>query len=578
MTRDGDRRIARWWLTWLAFALLGGAEAAVYLDATTVGDGPFYLDAPGETYRLTEDLITSGSGLIFAAENVTLDLAGHTLAFGAAADTFRYGVAVPPPYPHANPMWTGSDITRWHAASGATIRNGTLLQEAPGPDCAAFIAYGQNDLTVEELTITIFGDDTFALQMSECSGMAVSGCTILDSTSVVTNRHAGRAAIDIMAAHDGAIEISGNTIFGCRQWGIRVKRRTPALVWGHVHDNEIYPNTIVTNGYAIGIHGDRIEAYGNTIDATNGRGIHIELCDAADVHENTIAVIEQPFWAEYARVAAHGIKLEYCTNAEVYANTVTSRGYANTLDATSNGAALVIGVGTGSNNWVHENTFIARHLGGALFNPADYGQYATALEVVGIAEESGLVIEGNEFITEDRFFSATLWHGPNHPDEPIDASGVVIRGNTWTRQATTAPTRKYDLFFMDTSVTGLRFVDNAGGDFTNFGTGWPWLPCAWRVAYSGVVRTEASDGSAMGEVPLEVRDGAGQLVAAEKTNTGGMACLILDQYSVYTEGLGPAVAEVFRFGPYRFTARFPSALRTAVRAADESDLEIILRR
>ena len=565
----------------ILLALLGifvGAEAEVYLDAATVGAGPFYLTLTGETYILAEDIATIGSGIIFAAEEVTLDLSGHTLSFGADPDTFRYGVAIPPPYAHANPMWSESDITIWQQAAGATIMNGTILQAAAaGPSGAAIIAYGQSDLTVRDTEILILGDDTFAIQMSECSDMEISGCTITDRTTVVTNRHAGRASIDIMAAHDGLLEIHDNTIHNCRQWGIRVKRRTPALTWGHIYENAIYANTIVTNGYGIGIHGDRLEVYDNTITATNGRGIHIELCDAADVHDNVIEVIEQPFWAEYARVAAHGIRLEYCTNANIHANEVTSKGYAETLDATSNGAALVIGVAAGSGNWIHGNTFIARHLGGALFNPADYGQYATALEVVGIAEGSGLVIEENSFISEDRFFSATLWHGPNHPDEPIDASDLTIRGNTWSRQATSAPTTKYDLFFMDTSVTGLRFIDNDGGDFQNFGTGWPWLPCAWRSAYSGRVRTEADGGVAVAGISVEVRDGEGDLVATQTTNAAGLACLTLDRYSVYTEGLGPAVVEVFGFGPYRFTALFPSRRCSEVIAADDADLEVILR-
>ena len=535
-----------------------GATAEVLLDQATVGTGPYYLDQSGETYRLTEDVTTSGSGLVFAAEDVTLDLDGHRLTFGTAADTFRYGVAVPPPYPHVNPIWSESDITVWNPASGATITHGEIVQANPGgARGAAFIAYGQHRLTLNTLGITIYGDDTFAIQFNECSDIEVAHCEILDETTVITNRHAGRAAIDVMGAPNGALEIHDNTIHQCRQWGIRVKRRDPATTWAHVYANTIEPATIVTNGYGVGVQGDRIEVSGNVIDAANGRGIHIELCDEALVHDNDISVVEEPHWDEYSRVSAHGIKLEHCTGAEVYDNDVTSYGKAESADAVSNGAALVIGVEAGSNNYIHDNIFTARHLGGSAFNPSDYGQFATALEIVGVEAGSGLRIEANTFITEDRFFTSSLWHGPAHPDEPVDAGDLTVRGNRWQRQSTSVPTVKHDLFFMDSSVENLRFVDNEGGDFQDYGTGWPWLPCAWSVAYSGSVVTREEGGAPFPEIEVEVRDTEETLVASATTDGEGRAALTLDAYDVYTEGAGPAVSEITNLTPHAFTGLFP---------------------
>ena len=197
----------------LLLGMVGGVEAAIYLDSGAVGAGPYCLDVAGETYVLTEDIATSGSGLVFAAENVTLDLNQHTVTFGTSSEIYRYGVAIPPPYPHGNSVWAESDITVWEQSSGATVMNGAVAQGAgSGAKCAAIIAYEQSSLTVQGTSVLIRGDDTFAIQFNECDDIHIFGNTITDSTTVVTNRHAGRAAIDMMATHDGPIEIFSNTI------------------------------------------------------------------------------------------------------------------------------------------------------------------------------------------------------------------------------------------------------------------------------------------------------------------------------------------------------------------------------
>lgn len=561
----------------LLLGLCGPAEGLMYVNSATVGTGPYYLDVPGQTYILTEDISTPGSAFVFAAENVTLDLNQHTVIFGTSSHTYRYGVVMPPPYAHSNPRWQDSDINIWNPSHGAITKNGTVVQGGQGTFNVAVMGYEQSNLTVEGLSVIIYGDDSFAILLNECHDLHVLGNTITDNTTVISNRHEGRAAIDILAAHDGMIDVHDNTIHNCRQWGIRVKRRTPATVWAQIHHNTVYANTIVTNGYSIGIYGNRVAAHGNTINATNGRGIHIELCDESRVYNNQIEVVEQPHWDEYDRVSAHGIKLEDCTRAEVYGNEVLSKGLANTLDAVSNGAALVIGVAAGSNNWIHDNTFVARHLGGMMFNPDDYGMYATALEVVGIEEGSGLVIEDNSFVTQDRFFTVTIWRGERYPDEPIDASGVIIRRNSWSRETGLVPTAKYDLFFGDASVTGLQLIDNNGGDFTNFGAGWPWLPCSWAVGYSGTIRVEGggsdlfrgvdsigcapsiskndrNDGGVPGTV-VQVRDQFGELVTTLTTGISGEVVVALDALVVRTVGTGDdQVIKVYDPNPYRFTA------------------------
>ena len=123
---------------------------AIALDAASVGAGPYYLDRAGETYVLSDDISVPGTAFVFAAENVTLDLNGHTVTFGAAVGKYRYGVVVPPPYAHVNPIFSQSDVTRWLSCSGATVRNGSMTQgEARSDSCAAVLAYGESRITLE---------------------------------------------------------------------------------------------------------------------------------------------------------------------------------------------------------------------------------------------------------------------------------------------------------------------------------------------------------------------------------------------------------------------------------------------
>jgi hypothetical protein len=543
-----------WWHIFFVIICLTHAveaSATTLLDATTVGIGPYYMDIQDETYILTEDLETFGSGLVFAAQNVTLDLNNHTLTFGNSSDRSRFGVAVPPAYPHFR--WVElTDITIYNASNGATIKNGSIVQGmGKAANCAAIKSLEQHDITVENVSITIYGDDTFAIHYTDCRELSVTDCDITDSTSVITNRHSGRAAIDFENAHDGLIEIARNTIYSATQWGIRVSRRQPHTVRGHIFDNTINLANIVTNGYGLGLHGDNLEAYGNAIYATNGRGIHIEGSDSVLVHDNVVDVINEPFWDEYTRMQAHGIKLEACSNTEVYFNYVISYGRYEIIDAACNGAALSITVYDESNNHIHDNTFIARHLGGSLFVPSNYLTYSTSIEVIYIEPNSNLLIENNTFITQDRFLSASLDWTNNPNIDPIDASDTIIKNNTWIRDTTPVPTHKFDIFW-SSNVTGLRFLNSLGeADFRNFGRGWPWSDNEWGQNWSGIVRAIDSTGVAIPDITIEIRNNQNVLVFTGISDSNGEYIVTLDEFT------GLSNNGITELGPYEFKALFP---------------------
>ncbi len=385
-----------------------------------------------QSVRLTGDLHFAGSAFIFAGNDITLDLNGSTVFFNESGADHRYGAGCPPWWnDNPRPRWADSDIFVWERVSGARIVNGIIAQVGSGKECAGVLAYKTAGIEINNVGVCIKGDDTHAICLNQCDGIDVQDNTIDDQTTVVTNRHQGRAAIDIYYAVGDPLVV-GNTILGCSQWGIRITRADDEMETVTVSQNIIKPDGVCTNGYGIGVHGRNVDVHNNTITATTaGMGIHLnDDCDGSRVFGNTIDITCQPVWGEYPRMNAHGIALERCTNTEVFDNDVISRGLWNIENAASNGCALKIGVNPGSGNRVHDNRFRAIHGLGALFERHPL-YYATTIYV----EEwgaNGVEVYDNEFTTNDCLMQLSSWIGEG--GEQVDASGFVFRDNMCLRE------------------------------------------------------------------------------------------------------------------------------------------------
>lgn len=568
------------------------AGPTISLTAAMVGTGPYYLNQTGATYVLAENITTRGTALVFAAQNVTLDLNGKTVTFNTDGNINRYGVALPPPYAHSNGKWSLSDITTWQASTGSTVKNGSIVQGGTtsancqssisnSPFCAALISNDEGNITVQNLNITVSVGDTFAMYFEGGGNFTVSGNTINDNTTAVINRSQGRAAIDFFEpSGTQGLEVFNNTINNARQWGIRVSRSNTATTWAHIYNNQIFSNTITTNGYGLGAHGGSLEIYGNTVHATNGRGIHIEN-NNIKVYNNDVDVVEIPH-VEYNRVSAHGIKVEYGSGIEIYGNTVVSKGLVIIDPANpsgtlaSNGSALNFSVNAGSSTYVHDNTFIARHLGGPAFDSGVYSYFATAIEGVEQWHETGnmgLRIENNTFISNDRFFTLSEWVPPgNDYANPVDVVGFSIKGNTFTREATTVPTAKKDVFFTQATTRGFRFIDNNGGDFRYVGTGWPWALNVYSVGYTGNVTARNSDGSPAVGVTIQAKD-AQNVVTSATTNAQGVATFVLDAFTASVTNSAQFVEK----NPYQITALFPSGSKSQAVTLNSAGWQLTLQ-
>jgi len=379
------------------------------------------LDHPDTTYILDNDVQSDNSCFLVTADNVTLDLNGHTITYalngnstptytynGADYNCFtynghrlgnygHYGVYIdadPRQMPDAYPLigW------RWNLnPKNFVLKNGTIKQGTNATHSGDAVHLTCSNAEICNLTIEISGPDCQAIYARDAN---IHHNTITSYSNFVENRHEGRAVI-----YSSKGKVHDNIIRGGPQWAIRISAAS-GVDGADVYNNDIRHNTVVANGYGIGAYADNMEVYGNKIDTNgeySGRGIHIGAKNVS-VHDNVLNLSERPN-SEYSTYWVHGIKLEGCTEAKVFHNDVT----VNAIEK-SDGRALDVSVGSNSNNEVYENIFRA---------VATSSVDAYAFKATGVAEDSGLIIHNNTFISN----RTILYWGDS------GGNGIVFRSN-----------------------------------------------------------------------------------------------------------------------------------------------------
>lgn len=449
------------------------------IPITQASGFPFYMTTPNETYQLQEDISVVGSALVVGADNITVDLNGHTISFGSDNKLYRYGIALPPGYPHVNPVWSQSDLSSFPCGKSTIIVNGRIEQSGTGGWNGGIYRYGGRGITISGVTVALKGADSRPILLEEVEGPAsITSCTIDDTlTRVVTNRHQGRGAIDTQV--DGVTEISYCTITMSPQWGIRVAARTQEISSAKVHHNTIMHYTTCTNGYGIGAHMSNVEVYENTIVSQRGRGIHMEGGLHIHVYENIVNVVEEPEWEEYDSVTTHGIKLEECNLGLVEHNAVTAHGKKEIPHATCAGSALIVSTNEGSSNTIRDNIFVGLNDKGSIYDPGDYGQYGTPLELLAIQGDAEVIIENNKFASNDRFLVVKEYN-----PVPGTPNNIKIRNNSFEFLGGVELTGRPEVVFHMAGFNSLKMEDNiflessvGKPSLTTATTGWPWDPC-----------------------------------------------------------------------------------------------------
>ena len=297
---------------------------------------PYVLDIPGAYYLLTEDVRADGTAFELAADDITLDLDGHTVLFGDDSSERVYGV---------------------NFAYGDSLRllNGRIVQgRRSNTYSAAMVSLDRPQVTeIAGISTDVHLKGAYPLNFTHCTNVHIHHNDIYSRVTELECRHYPGNILLRLYIYDGGINIHDNILTEGCHWGIALRMKSDFSRDIEVHHNDIRHHQQYVNGYAISpcsgadVHHNRI--------SSTGRGIHVTR-DGILIHDNWIKTQghmhlsdlparTRPF--HHRLIELHGIKLEgrRTKNCKIYNNTVQitqhlpkdSGGLGSALDKVANG-------------------------------------------------------------------------------------------------------------------------------------------------------------------------------------------------------------------------------------------------
>ena len=372
------------------------------------------------SYYLTQDVSSAGTCFFIDANNITLNLNGHTINYASGG-----GSRSTPAVLLADDWYSGYNIAQTGTAethAGFEIFGGNIVEAANGPARSPAIWVGEsNNVTpapkVHDLTLKTFSTDSSPIFGTfGGSGWQIYNNNIYYSSATTSDRHQFYGqAIWLGDGGDATLldQIYGNHIFAAPQGGIRDMNPN-----AKIYNNDITFNSHYSNDFCVDSPATGQEIYGNNCHPTSGRGVHANASNAY-VHDNTIKVQELPQNAEYNGCelgGAYGIQMEFDpfqgvqpTGLRVANNTITAT--AGACDAIG---LRVTDVTAGSASF--SNNVVTTTNQGAAGN-----DYSLSFSNV-IESGTNLQYSGNTFNSQHAYVTVD-WVGANV---------TVPAGQTWT--------------------------------------------------------------------------------------------------------------------------------------------------
>jgi len=276
-----------------------GPPAVTPRDQARVMESPLVLTQPNSRVRLTGSLVFPGTAFIVAADNVTIDLQGHTVYYGSDDGADRHGVHLFVDFVDADKLT--ARVAATSQPERCEIVGGCIVHAGRGANCHAVYGYRGYNATIERMHLEAAGED------SACVSFGYGDCAIADSVLICradrsADRHAGPANVRVaggaVLAHDNIL-IGGNSGFNV---GSRSK----------IERNLIAHNAHVTNGYGVWLYRQEdVVVTDNLIVPSNGRGILLNAGLRNLCRENVILAREKPNEEYGEQLNACGIRLRY---------------------------------------------------------------------------------------------------------------------------------------------------------------------------------------------------------------------------------------------------------------------------
>ncbi len=288
--------------------LLGGTASG----AIPITDCNAAITTSNQTYQLANDISSPGTCLVVDANNITIDLNGHTITYATAATSpagqHRHGILAVACWDfdvQGNPCATHTgDFSNITIAGNLSDpgNKGKIVQGSAAAPYSHAIRVGQGailkGLVVHDVDITVQSPSSIGIYSNySTGGSAIYNNTIHNNVTAISSRQQfDGMSIKLDDEYTNTVPnmIHDNVIIGGAQGGIR--EVNPA--GSKLYNNDISLNATYSNDFCIDSLGNNTEIFNNNCHNDQGRGFHI-TGDQVNVHDNTIDVIERSTNMEY---------------------------------------------------------------------------------------------------------------------------------------------------------------------------------------------------------------------------------------------------------------------------------------
>ncbi len=405
-------------------------------------------------------------------DTVDLDYASLTTSqnFGVVASTAFYNLPIF--------LQTSTVLGYAQYVANPVIENGSIVQGQGQSNGGSALFANSTAFQASNLTLSIAGDDTQAINAYWASNVSITGCTIQGAIARISDRMLGISAINLMRS-SGTVVVQNNKITGQLQSGVVLTGYNPSNSYTSVKilNNQISQNSSWTDGYGIAINlgVNNFEVAYNTITPVNGRGIIIDdtafssgTVSNGTIHDNQVAVQEGPnleYGPNEMEATALRIRGDYRTLSGIsISNNTFAASTGPGLDWAATGARISLGNANGVNN--NSNMTFTNHTFQAIVTAPDptytgsYASTAWGVTISGVSPGTGMTFLNNSFVSN----VTSLNFGDNDAYGVTDG-GIVFIGSTIAK-ATTGATMSYTGIAAGNwanTVTGVLFVDTTYG-------------------------------------------------------------------------------------------------------------------
>jgi hypothetical protein len=486
---------------------------------------------------LQNDVSAAQTCFSIQADNITLNLNGHTITYNTGSNSGAFGVSGIACWDASNP----SGNPCGGSFDGFTAYGGSIVEGTGSTGTFSHcIRMGQglnSGPTVFNTTFTFQTNSAMGIYVDYAGASVPGGAVIYNNTfhnnvTTIVSRYdidGTSIRIDQGPSVTTGAQIYNNTIIGGPQGGILDETLGGGAVYGNTISTGTVGSNEYTNDFAVYAWDQNINVHNNIITPSQGRGVSIDAISyptsGTVVQSNNITVIEKSDDSEYG-----GCELDGTYGVQYDDNAAGASDASNTVVADAqqcNGGGLrltAVGTGDTSSNNSYTGKLLSGSASGVAANGLSMdsgGQPAfTATRDTFIGDTSSIYVDwdGAGPLT---CISCTLGSGP----EPSNYTTFYFwNGGT--------PVTPGGMHFRDTTFTGSasKTSTNMTVPGNNGQTAEYWIDWTYTLA------VEDGAGAAVSGASVSITDALGNNIYSGTTNSSGQVSAVLSEFRMHNSG------------------------------------------